>query len=123
MIFSDNKPIYMQIAELFFTTILQKKWVENEKIPSIRETAVELEVNPNTAMRTYSYLQDLGIIYNKRGIGYFLADGGYNKTLTFVKQKFINDELPLFFEKLKLLNITIDDIKKIANNTDDAGYS
>ncbi len=113
MIFTDNKPIYMQIAELFFTTILQKKWVENEKIPSIRETAVELEVNPNTALRTYSYLQDLGIIYNKRGIGYFLADNGYNKTLSFVKEKFIEEELPLLFEKLDLLHMSIDDIREL----------
>ena len=77
MEFKENQAIYLQIANRFFENILKKKWDSGDKIPSIRDMAVEFEVNPNTTMRTFNYLQDKGIIYNKRGIGYFLADDGF----------------------------------------------
>lgn len=68
--FKDNQDIYLQIAEHFIESILQRKWNTGEKIPSIRDTDVEFEVNSNTTMRTFNYLQDKGIIFNKRGLGY-----------------------------------------------------
>ena len=110
MEFKDKKAIYLQIASLFCENILQKKWKADEKIPSIREMAVELEVNPNTTMRTYSYLQDLDIIYNKRGIGYFVSSDGYEITQRLVKKQFIEDELPAFFNTLNMLNLSVDEI-------------
>ena len=73
MEFRENQPIYMQIADYFCNNILSTEWKQDEKIPSVREVAVIMEVNPNTAMRAYTYLQEKEIIYNKRGIGYFVA--------------------------------------------------
>ncbi|MCC9168043.1 GntR family transcriptional regulator [Pontibacter harenae] len=114
MEFKDNQAIYLQIADRFFENILQKKWDSGDKIPSIRDMAIEFEVNPNTTMRTFSYLQDKGIIYNKRGIGYFLADDGLEKTIALKKEQFIQEELPMFFKTMQLLGLTIDDLKKYA---------
>src|SRR5690606_39542667 len=74
MNFSGNKAIYLQIAEHAFEQILLGRWSADEKIPSVRELAVQLEVNPNTVMRTYDFLQQMEVIYNKRGIGFFVAD-------------------------------------------------
>jgi GntR family transcriptional regulator len=116
MEFRESQAIYLQIADLFCENILLKKWNADEKIPSVREIAVEVEVNPNTAMRTYTYLQDKGIIYNKRGIGFFVSDDGYNKSLELKKEKFFNQELPLFFKTIDLLGISLDDIGKIYTN-------
>ncbi|MTI30537.1 GntR family transcriptional regulator [Xanthovirga aplysinae] len=113
MEFKDNKAIYLQIADHICENILLQKWNANEKIPSVRETAVHMEVNPNTAMRTFSYLQDQGIIFNKRGIGYFVTEEGFNKTLMLKKEIFIKEELPVFFKTLELLNMTLEDIKGI----------
>lgn len=113
MEFRENQAIYLQIADLFCESILLKKWKADEKVPSIREIAVEVEVNPNTAMRTYTYLQDKGIIYNKRGIGFFISEDGYNKSLELKKEKFYNQELPLFFKTIELLGITIEEIGKL----------
>ncbi len=113
MEFKDKKAIYLQIAALFCENILQKKWKADEKIPSIREMAVELEVNPNTTMRTYAYLQDLGIIFNKRGIGYFVANNGFEITQKLIKKQFIEDELPAFFKTLKILNMSVNEIIKL----------
>lgn len=108
----NNQAIYLQIADHFFENILQKKWNSGDKIPSIREMAVKFEVNPNTTMRTFNYLQDKGIIFNKRGIGYYVADDGYDKTKELKKEQFIQEDLPLFFKTMRLLKIDLDDLKK-----------
>jgi GntR family transcriptional regulator len=112
MEFNENQAIYLQIADYFCENILQKKWQKGEKIPSIREIAVKVEVNPNTAIRTFNYLQDQGIIYNKRGIGYFVADDGFEKTLELKKQQFIQEELPKMFRMLDLVKLDFEDLKK-----------
>jgi GntR family transcriptional regulator len=110
MEFKDKQAIYLQIADVICENILAKKWNEEDKIPSIRDMAIEIEVNPNTVLRTYSWLQDQSIIYNKRGIGYFVASGGYLKTMEVVRKNFIDNELPALFRTMSLINITIDDI-------------
>ena len=73
MEFSENKPIFVQIADRVHEGILRGSWTDEERIPSIREMAVETEVNPNTVTRTYSLLQEQGVVYNRRGIGYFIG--------------------------------------------------
>lgn len=115
MEFKENQAIYLQIANHFLENILEKKWTTGEKIPSIRDIAVEYEVNPNTTMRTFNFLQDKGIIFNKRGIGYYVADDGYQKTLDLKKEQFIKEELPVFFKTMNLLGITLEDVKKYYN--------
>lgn len=112
MKFKNNLPIYLQIANHFLENILDKKWVGGEKIPSIRDTAIEYEVNPNTTMRTYTHLQEKGIIYNKRGLGYFVADDGYIKSVDILKQQFIDEDLPSIFKTMNLLGISIEEIQK-----------
>jgi len=113
MEFNDNKAIYLQITDLFLDEILMKKWKDGDRIPSVRELAVNTEVNPNTVMRTYSYLQEKGIIYNKRGIGYFLADDAYQTTLELRKEEFIKEELPQIFKTINLLDIQFEDLEKL----------
>ena len=110
MKFKDNRAIYLQIADHFLENIILRKWGEGGKVPSIRDVAIEYEVNPNTTMRTFTYLQDKGIIYNKRGIGYYVAEDGFQKALALKKQEFISEELPAFFKTMKLLSISVEDI-------------
>lgn len=105
MEFKKSQTIYMQIAEHICENILTLKWPEGEKITSVRELASTIEVNPNTVMRTYSHLQESGIIYNKRGIGYFVSEGAPNKIKEMQKQNFISNELPQLYKKMKLLKI------------------
>lgn len=115
MDFANKQPIYMQIAEYFCENILKKEWKENEKIPSVREIAVEVEVNPNTAIRAYTFLQDQGIIYNKRGIGYFVAEDGYEKALQMRKEEFVQKDLPSLFKTMELLTLKLDDLIHLYN--------
>jgi GntR family transcriptional regulator len=112
MEFHKKDAIFMQIVEMICEKILTRIWVEGDKIPSVRELAVSIEVNPNTVMRSYSYLQDRGIIQNKRGIGYFVAEHAYDNTLELMKSNFIKNDLPLFFKTVKLLDIDFDELKE-----------
>ena len=74
MKFQSSKAIFIQLAERICDGILQKRFAPGEKLPAIREYAMEVEVNPNTLVRTYNHLQDQGIITMKRGIGYFVNE-------------------------------------------------
>ncbi len=112
MEFKDNQSIYLQIADHFCENILLEKWMPGDRIPSVREMAVNIEVNPNTVMRTFNYLQDKGIIFNKRGIGYFVAEDGFQKTKTLRKEVLVNQELPGLFKEMELLNLSIEDVEK-----------
>jgi GntR family transcriptional regulator len=112
MEFHKKEAIFMQIVEMICEKILIKAWAEGDKIPSVRELAVSIEVNPNTIMRSYAYLQDKGIIQNKRGIGYFVVDHAYKDTLDLMKSSFIRNDLPLFFKTIKLLGIDFDELKE-----------
>ncbi len=110
MEFGENNAIYLQIADQLCEQILKQIWKPEDRIPSVRDLAVQIEVNPNTVMRTFNYLQEKGIIFNKRGIGYFVADKGFEKTKALKKDDFINTELPQLFKTMELLHLTVDDI-------------
>ena len=113
MEFVDRQAIYLQIAERVCEFILSRQWLDGERIPSVREIAVTMEVNPNTANRAYDYLQNKGVIYNKRGIGYFVAEDGYLKTIEHRRTEFLENEAPPFFKTMKLLGLNCRDRKSV----------
>ena len=113
MDFKENKAIYLQIAERLSHEILLDKYPEEERIPSVREYAAEMEVNVNTMMRSYEYLQQQDVIFNKRGIGYFVASGAKEKIYNAQKEGFINEQLEEFFHKIYLLDIPIEKIIRL----------
>lgn len=110
MDFENKQPIYKQIADYFCENILKKEWLANEKIPSVREIAVLVEVNPNTAIRAFTFLQEQEIIYNKRGLGYFVSEDGYTKALAMRKMEFYEKDLPIVFKTMNLIGLTIEDL-------------
>ena len=115
MEFKDKQAIYLQIADHFYENILLKRWKPEDRIPSVREMAISIEVNPNTVMRTFSYLQDKGIIYNKRGIGYFVTENAFELTKKTKKEMFIDSELPYLFRTMDILQINFKDLKSFYN--------
>ncbi len=115
MHFHNEKPIYMQIVEYAYERILQKEWIEEQKILSVRDLAGELEVNPNTVMRAYEKLQQDNIIYNKRGIGFFLVKDVDLKIKSLRKESFVHNELAQVLNTAKLLGVTEQEILKLFN--------
>jgi len=110
MNFKDNKAIYLQIAERICDEILLNKYNEEERIPSVREYASIVEVNFNTVMRSFEYLQMKDIIFNKRGIGYFVCEGAKRKIHTLRQSQFRENEVNEFFRQIRLLDIPIEEI-------------
>lgn len=113
MIFKESKTIYLQIADRIMDEILQKVYLEQERIPSVRDYAAMVEVNPNTVVRTYEYLQGRQIIFNKRGLGYFVEKGALKRIQALRKEVFLREELPEMCKSMKVLGITPDDIASL----------
>jgi GntR family transcriptional regulator len=113
MNFKDKEAIYLQIADYVSEHITLGKWLPEEKVPSVRELAVELQVNPNTVMRTYEYLQQHGIIFNKRGLGLFVTVDAVDKIKSIRKERFLQQELPDFFTSIYLLDIDLDEVLEL----------
>ncbi len=112
MDFKKQKPIYQQIADTLCERIASGEWEAGGRMPSVRDVAVELGVNPNTVVRSFDHLQAAEIIYNKRGVGYFVSDDAADRILSLRQREFFEEELPDFAKRLKLLNLTIEDIRK-----------
>ncbi len=105
MEFRENQAIYLQIGELMAENILTGKWKEQDRIPSIRELSAMIEVNPNTTMRAYGYLQEQGVLQNERGIGYFVAPGAHERTRELMRRNFVSRDLPRVFRTMELLEM------------------
>lgn len=110
MNFKESKAIYLQIADRICDEILLGQYDEDGRIPSVREYAAVVEVNANTAMRSYDYLQSQGIIYNKRGIGYFVSPGACGLILSLRRDYFLKEEADYFFKQLYTLGIAPDEL-------------
>ena len=112
MEFKNNKSIALQIADNLSERILNDVLPLNERIPSVRELAAELGVNPNTIVRSYAALQTRNIINNKRGIGYFVTVNAKNIIKEWRKQEFYEIKLPEFVHQLNILGIKYSELEK-----------
>lgn len=110
MNFKEKEAIYIQIADYVTEHISLGKWLPEDKIPSVRDLAGDLQVNPNTVMRAYEYLQNQEIIFNKRGLGLFINVNAVELINKLRKEKFLQQDLPAFFKSLFLLNIDLEEI-------------
>lgn len=111
--FKSTKGIFQQIAENLCHQILEGILPPGERVPSVRDLAVEFEVNRNTLLRTYSILEVAGIIVNKRGIGFFVADNAIELIRGTEKIEFYKNDLPSFIQKVKLLKLNAEDLKDL----------
>lgn len=111
MQFREPRAIYLQIADYICERILLKQWKAGGRIPAVRELAVQLEVNPNTVMRTFEFLQGQNIIHNQRGIGYFVSAEAVKNAMQYRKADFLEKELPNIFRNIYLLGIELDELK------------
>ena len=110
MEFSQPKGIYLHIADRVRDRILRGEWKAEERIPSIRELAVELGVNPNTVTRSYQALVERGLIANQRGRGYFVSANAVARALKEMREEFLREELPRIVRMMRLLGIGPEEI-------------
>lgn len=118
MKFQDNaQPIFMQIFDLICDRVLRNEIKTDEQIPSVRELAVDLEVNPNTVQRAIERLLLQEIIYSQRGKGNYLKEGAREIIIELRTKRLLEEKLPLLAEEIKLLGFTpdhvADELKKL----------
>ena len=111
MEFRKQKPIYLQIADRLMEQVLAGELKEEDRVPSVRDVAEAMGVNPNTVMRTFEHLQGEAIIYNRRGVGYFVSPDAKKRILDEQRRQFLEEELPLIRQKMQLLGISLDELK------------
>ncbi|WP_288056424.1 GntR family transcriptional regulator [Xylanibacter rodentium] len=110
--FSNDKAIYLQMADRLCDEILAGLYGDDDRIPSVREYAVLLQVNTNTAVKAYDALARDGIIYNRRGLGYFVSAGARATIMQARRREFMEQTLPDVFRRMRLLGIGIDEVVK-----------
>ena len=113
MNFKDNKAIYLQIADRIGDDVLSGKLAVEAKIPSVREMAAQIEVNANTVARTSEYLQQSGIIYTKRGLGYYVAPDARDTIVRMRREQLMQGEMDYFLGQLKAVGISPADLAKL----------
>ena len=112
MRFNSERPIFAQIADLLLADILAGRLAAGARLPSARELAASLEVNPNTAARALQALQDSGVARMERGMGYFVADGGADLARNERKRMFFEEELPRIFRMMDEIGATPEEISE-----------
>ncbi len=111
MIQTDNRPIYIRLADQICDRILLDEYRKLERIPSVREYAVSQQVNPATAARAFEILERQGVIFNKRGLGFFVAEDAAEVIRKMRLDTLLGEESELFFSRLAVLEVSPDQLK------------
>lgn len=113
MEFNENKPIYMQIADNIMDGVLSGEYPVESRLPSVREYAARVEVNANTVMRSYDWLQQQMVIFNRRGIGFFVMPEARKRILEMRRNIFFKEEADYFFSRLMSFGLSADDVAQL----------
>ena len=124
--FRQDKAIYRQMSDRLCDDILSGRYNAGDRIPSVRELSEMLEVNTNTVVRAYDQLTRQGIVFTRRGMGYFVSENARdiimeNKRKEFMdkRKEFMEEKLPDLFRQMKLLGIPIETVEKLWENLHD----
>ena len=112
MAFSNDKAIYLQIADRLSDEILAGTYKAFDRIPSVREYAARLGVNANTAVKAYDQLSQEGVSFNKRGLGYCVAEDAQRYIKDTRRRAFMQTVIPEMVRQMKLLDISLEDMKE-----------
>ena len=113
MEFIDNKPIYMQMADRLMDDIVAGVYSAEDRVPSVREYAMTLGVHTNTAVKAYDELSRMNIIYNKRGLGYFVHPDAKRHIVERRKHEFLNIRLRQLHHEMTLLNLSVEEVAQM----------
>lgn len=106
MNFSDGQPIFIQIAERLSDEILAGVYLADSRVPGVRDYSVMLEVNVNTTVKAYDLLAQRGVLYSKRGLGYFVAPEAQQIILDNRRRHFFETEVPRIALTMKQLGVS-----------------
>ncbi|MCM3626485.1 GntR family transcriptional regulator [Paenibacillus glycanilyticus] len=114
IVFDNNMPIYIQIMNYVKKQIIAGKLNPGDKIESVRDLALELQINPNTIQRTFQELEREGIVETRRGLGRFVTSE--ESTIMQIKKEMAGELLDRFVQGMKELGFEKDDIIAIVKD-------
>ncbi|MEM1080911.1 MAG: GntR family transcriptional regulator [Pseudomonadota bacterium] len=114
----DNQPIYWQLRERTVAAILDGTLPEGQPLPSVRQVAVDFQINPLTVSKAYQSLVDDALVEKRRGVGMFVVDGARNQLLSSERDRFLNDDWPKIVSRIDQLGLTVDQLLENQNGSD-----
>ena len=106
----DNTPIYRQLRDRVVAMILDGVLKQGDALPSVRQVAADFQLNPITVSKAYQELVDEQLVEKRRGLGMYVADGARATLLRSERERFLKDEWPLLYQRLRRLGITAADL-------------
>lgn len=103
--FNDSQPIFLQIRQRIVEMILKKSVAEGDALPSVRQIATDLSVNPLTVTKAYDGLVDIGVVESRRGMGMFVREGARQNLLSHEREKFLSDDWPRVMSQIRALEL------------------
>ncbi|MBD8066233.1 GntR family transcriptional regulator [Devosia sp. PTR5] len=106
--FHASQPIFVQIRQRLIEMILRGSVGEGEALPSVRQIAADLSVNPLTVTKAFEALVDIGVVEKRRGLGMFVAQGAHARLLAHEREKFLKDDWPRIAAQIRALGLDLD---------------
>lgn len=107
----DSRPIYLQLVDIIKTQIVAGVYKPGDKLPSVRDLAMEASVNPNTMQKALTELERIGLVYAQRTSGRFITED--TTKMTEIKEQLAREQIQLFLKTMEELGFTKDDIKRL----------
>ena len=105
--FHTSQPIFVQIRQRLAEMILRGHVAEGEALPSVRQIAGELSVNPLTVTKAYEALVDVGVVEKRRGLGMFVKAGAREQLLAHERDKFLKEDWPRIAAQIRSLDLDL----------------
>ena len=109
--FSNDKPIYLQLMDVFKVAIVSGELPKGQRLESVRDLAVVAKVNPNTMQKALSELERIGLVRTERTSGRFITDD--EELILSMKNEIAENEIKAFLEKMKKMGITKEAVVKL----------
>lgn len=121
---NESQPIYRQLRDRAVALILDGVLEEGDPLPSVRNVAAEVRVNPLTVLKAYQQMVDEQLVESRRGLGMFVRPGARARLLEGEREKFLSEQWPRIHETIQRLGLTpeelLDAAASQASTSDDA---
>ena len=111
---NDNAPIYRQLRDHVVAMILDGVLKQGDALPSVRQVAADFQLNPITVSKAYQELVDEQLVEKRRGLGMYVTDGARDALMQSERERFLHEEWPLIFARLKRMNLDLETLLQTA---------
>ena len=118
----ENQPIYRQLRDLVVQRIMDGSFLEGEAIPSVRQVAADYQINHLTVGKAYQELVDAGLLEKRRGLGMFVVTGARGSLTNQEQQRFLDNEVPAFANRVRLLGLDIHRVVELLQNNQGSNH-